>query len=221
MMSPESVTIDGGEVAQTMVGENGGWEAHRLDNLLVRPSPTQDQRMNIQTQAFEPQAGLLALSFPIADAARSTGPDLNSRIQRLGIERIAVLTREPNRRRGMRMRRRMRLRVHLREARLGPWRLGLAHSHPGVGDMNSGVSDVFCLRLLAFAAAIGLGLDRNWRECGGRTERLRGKHGLRKIESEKLIGAVFIRHRHTAPGQQQGADAREQDIFQGHPEPPE
>src|SRR3977135_244736 len=113
---------------------------------------------------------LIPLALPVADAARPARPDLDPRIERLRIERIAVSPRQFGSRRRARF---LRARVH---------GSGLVNSNFGSGLFGPGfrfrtfrLGFRFRTRLCAPAAAIGLCLDRNRLEIGGRTEPLRGK----------------------------------------------
>src|ERR1700737_71722 len=94
------------------------------------------------------QAVQFALPLPVADAARPAGPDLNPRIERLGVERIAVPPRQFRSSQATRF-----LLAHTRNA-------GLMNNDPGLGLR-------FRARLRNLASAIGPGLDRNRHElCG-------------------------------------------------------
>src|SRR3979409_405050 len=110
----------------------------------------------------------IPLALPVADAARPARPDLDPRIEGLRIERISVSPRQFGSRRRARF---LRARAH---------GSGLVNSHLWLGLFGLGfrfrtfrLGFRFRTRLGAPAAAIGLCLDRNRLEIGGRTERLR------------------------------------------------
>ena len=50
------------------------------------------------------------------------------------------------------------------------------------------------------------GLDPNRREFRGGPKPLRREHCLGKVETEELVGTVFVGVRHTGPHQERGAE---------------
>src|SRR5205807_9988694 len=142
--------------------------------------------------------------FPITDAARLARPSLNARIERLGIERIAVPTGKPVPRRAARllhaglrdgwtaMRRRSGLRARLRgfHRTATARRSTLGYSAPGCIALRCialecialGCIALGCIALCYFGyvnlRCVTLGLNRNRREFRRRPERLRRQHRL-------------------------------------------
>src|SRR5947209_325978 len=182
--------------------------------ILLRPY-NDDARHHSKIAAAATSRVVVVLSLPVADAARSARPHLNPGGHRLGIERIVVLTRQPDLPSWKRLR---------APEMCDPWlRLGMrlgvnfgpVERDLGARHVNSGVTDMFGAGLRALAAMIRLGLDGNGRKRSRRTERLRRKHGLRKVEAQKLVGTVLIRAGRTARCQQQSASA-EHDLLQDH-----
>src|SRR5580704_9795961 len=133
-----------------------------------RSVPAQfDSEPKVLRRACDSGEDAIVSALPVADAARLAGPDLDSRIEGLRVERIAAVTCEFGPRRHARL-----LRAEMRNA--GPVQ---NDSGPGLW-LHAG--------LPGLAAAIGLRLERHRREFGRRPERLRRKHRPGKVEAEKL-----------------------------------
>ena len=138
--------------------------------------------VQIKTALIGRSAAHALRTLPIADAAGFAGPDLNPRIERLGIERIAVPPGEPGSRRAARL--------------LRP----LGHS----AFANNAAGSGFRLGTRLRARTAGISLDRNRREGARRPKRLRRQHRLREVKTQKfarpiLVGQVISRGRQTAP----------------------
>src|ERR1700688_565155 len=156
------------------------------------------------------------LALPVADAAGPAGPDLNPRIERLGIERIAVAVGEFRAHRAARL---PGLQAWFLDAhrRLLDGQIGNAralHVEPGLGGRLRAY-------LRALAVAIAARLHRKRLEFGRRTEPIRRQHCPGKVEAEELVGTILVSDRHPAPSQKQGAGDGDEQILQDYSKPPE
>src|SRR5258705_13356210 len=104
----------------------------------------------------------IPLPLPVADAARLAWPDLDSRVERLRVQGIAVASHELG-------------------AGCDAWFLRTHMRNPGAGNHDSfgldefGLGRRFRARQCAFTCAIHFCFDPNRREFGRRPERLRRK----------------------------------------------
>src|ERR1700730_16545390 len=154
----------------------------------------------------------IPLPLPFADAAGLARPGLNPRIERLGIERIAMSPRQLRSSRaacfpGAHMRN-ADLGIHMRNA-------GLRNSF-GNNDLGLGARFRADLRALVFT--LGSCFELNRHELRGRPKRLRRKRRPGKVEAEELVGTILVRDSQTAPRQQRRANDRGENIFQDHSE---
>src|SRR5580700_4064171 len=124
------------------------------------------------------------LSLPVADAARSARPDLDSGIEGLGIERTGVASSEPGSGRTVR-----RLRAH----------------NSGLADGNRGFGFGFSAGLHACTALVDADVQRTRRESASRPQRLWREHGPRQVKAEEFVRTVWVSDRQTAPGQKRRA----------------
>ena len=112
--------------------------------------------------------------MPVTDAAGLARPDLNPRIGRLRIERIAMPVRELCSRRTF-------------------WLFHAKMCNPVVGRYFARNRFRLRARPRSRTFVIGSGLDRERRELRGGPQRLRRQHRLRQVKVEELAGAVLIR----------------------------
>src|SRR5258708_6763115 len=158
------------------------------NGLLRRFAPRNDQRNSLVPLAAI-HADSTALSLPVADAARLAWPDLNPGIERLGVERTTVASREPGSNRNARF--------------LGAHNSRLVDRNCGfdLRFRNCGVGFWFRTCLRVRAAAVDVHVKRTRRESRRRPQRLRRKHPFGKVNAEELIGTIVVRTRQTAPRQ--------------------
>src|ERR1700732_655321 len=149
------------------------------------------------------------LSLPVADTARLARPDLNPGIEGLRIERIAMVAGKLRSRHETRRRRaevgdtgggsdglECGLECGLGRdlgVRLLSLEIGFELSFGFGGRFGDGVHGV--------AAAIDGDIERTRRKSRRRAKRFRRKNRGGKVESEELVGTVFVRDRETAPCQ--------------------
>src|SRR6185437_7711402 len=101
------------------------------------------------------KASLSPRRRPVADAARPAGPDLNPRVERLRVERIAMA-------------------MAVREAGSSMSRpFHTQMRRPDFGDMDVGSGLRFRTRLRSSTVGIGCRLNRKWRKMRDRPERFR------------------------------------------------
>src|SRR6476646_1818122 len=164
------------------------------------------------------------LALPVADAAGFARPNLDPRIHGLRIERVGVTARDFGSRDHTRLRRRHLMfrrgnaRPRCRDVILqhvrGPH--NVLRQNPCGADHDLAVG----FRLGARLAGIVARLDGDGCEFGWGPEPLRRQHRFRKIEPEKLVGAIFVGQGRTSH-QQRRAKHELTDAFQDHERPRE
>jgi hypothetical protein len=135
------------------------------------------------------------LTLPIADPARFAGPGLDATIERLRFERIALL---------------------MRRSEIGGGKPFIAQN---MRYTNFGVRDAFLAGLCAIGSlAPRLQPERD--ELGWRAKRLWRKHRGGEVETEKMLGTIFLANSNATPCHEHGA-SRDDKSLQDHYGPPE